>query len=158
MSCSLNKESFIVSKKLLTVLLKTLPKTLLWYCMIWMYLFLSASYLEILFILKRRSFIITHAWFSGKLTFLTPRYAHICVRIKRSEKLLFRNILPTYFMNDPKGYIRQWFPENCFVLRKLDLLWFTVTTGLKWNWSGSSEFLSLCQYLIKCFLPLMLDT
>ena len=61
MPWSSKKESVIVRKKLLTVLVKILPKVLLWYCMIWMYLFLSASYLEIFFILKRGSFIITHA-------------------------------------------------------------------------------------------------
>ena len=113
---------------------------------------------DIFFILRKGSFIITYAEFSKKLTFLTSWYAHVRVRIRGSQMLVFRNILPTYSMNDPKGYIQQWFSESCFVLRKLDLLWFKVTTGLKWNLSGSSEFLSLCQYLIKCLLPLILHT
>ena len=52
MPCSLKKKSFIVRKKLLTVLLKILPKVLLWYCMIWMYLFLSASW-DIVYFEKR---------------------------------------------------------------------------------------------------------
>ena len=43
----------------------------------------------------------TYAKFSEKLTFLTPSYAHVCVRIRGSEMLVFRKTLPTYYMNDP---------------------------------------------------------
>ena len=115
-------------------------------------------HLDIIFFLRKESFIITYAKFCKKITFLTSWYAHVRVRIRGSGMLVFRNILPTCSMNDPKVYIQQWFSESYFVLRYLDLLWFTVTTGLKWNLSGLSEFLSLCQYLIKCLLPLILHT
>ena len=100
------------------------------------------------FILRRGSFIVTYTKFSEKLTFLTSWYAHASIRIRGSDMLVFRNILPAYSMNDSRDYIRQLCPENCFVLLKLDLLWFTVTTGLKCSWSDSTEFLSRCQYLI----------
>ena len=38
----------------------------------------------------------TYAKFSEKLTFLTPWYAHVRVRIKGKEMLIFRKILRTY--------------------------------------------------------------
>ena len=46
-----------------------------------------------------------YAKFSDKLTFLTPRYAHISVRIRELEILVFREILRTYLMDGPKGFI-----------------------------------------------------
>ena len=36
-----------------------------------------------------------------ELTFLTPCYAHVHVRIRRLEMLVFRKILRTYLMDDP---------------------------------------------------------
>ena len=45
----------------------------------------------------------TFTKFSEKITFLTPRYTHICVRIRRLEMLVFRKILRTYYMNDHVG-------------------------------------------------------
>ena len=44
--------------------------------------------------------VSTYAKFSEKLTFLTPGYAHIRVRISGLEMLVFRKILRTYLMND----------------------------------------------------------
>ena len=38
----------------------------------------------------------TYAKFSEKLTFQTPLFAHVRVRIKGSEMLVFRKILRTY--------------------------------------------------------------
>ena len=38
----------------------------------------------------------TYAKFSEKLTFLTSWYAHVCVRIRELEMLVFRKILRTY--------------------------------------------------------------
>ena len=38
---------------------------------------------------------------SEKLTFLTPWYAHVRVRIKGLEMSVFRKILRTYLMDDP---------------------------------------------------------
>ena len=46
----------------------------------------------------------TYAKFSVKLTFLTPWYAHVRVRVRGSEMLVFRKILRTYEMNDPNLY------------------------------------------------------
>ena len=45
--------------------------------------------------------ISTYAQFSEKLTFLTPLYAHIRVRIKGLEILVLQNVLRTYLMSDP---------------------------------------------------------
>ena len=44
-----------------------------------------------------------YAEFSGKLTFVTPCYAHVCVRIKGLDMLIFRKILRTYQMDGPFG-------------------------------------------------------
>ena len=41
----------------------------------------------------------TYAKFSEKLTFLTPWYAHVRVRIMSLEILVFRKILRTYLMD-----------------------------------------------------------
>ena len=43
----------------------------------------------------------TYAKFSEKLSFLTPRYAHVHVRMRGYEMMVFRKILDTYYMNDP---------------------------------------------------------
>ena len=43
----------------------------------------------------------TYAKFSEKLTFLNPRYAHVGVRIRRLEMLVFRRILRTYLIDGP---------------------------------------------------------
>ena len=43
----------------------------------------------------------TYVKFSEKLTFLTPWYAHLRVRIRGLEMLVFREILRTYLMDDP---------------------------------------------------------
>ena len=43
----------------------------------------------------------TNAKFSEKLTFLTPWYAYVRVRIKELEMLVFRKILRTYLMDGP---------------------------------------------------------
>ena len=43
----------------------------------------------------------TYAKFSEKLTFLTPWYAHLRVRIRGLEMLDFENILRTYLMHGP---------------------------------------------------------
>ena len=45
----------------------------------------------------------TYAEFSEKLTFLTPQYAHVGVRIRGLEMLVFRKILRAYLVDDPKG-------------------------------------------------------
>ena len=42
-----------------------------------------------------------YAKFSEKLLFLTPSYAHVRVRIRGLEMLVFRKILRTYLMDDP---------------------------------------------------------
>ena len=43
----------------------------------------------------------TYAIFSEKLTFLTPWYANVRVRVRGLERLVFRKILRTYLMDDP---------------------------------------------------------
>ena len=43
----------------------------------------------------------TYAKFSEKLTFLTPLYAHVRVRIRGLEMLVSRKMLGTYLMDDP---------------------------------------------------------
>ena len=43
----------------------------------------------------------TYAKFSEKLTLLTPRYAHVRVRIRRLEMLVFRKVLRTYLIDGP---------------------------------------------------------
>ena len=43
----------------------------------------------------------TYAKFSEKLTFLTPWYAHVRVRIRGLEMLVFRKILRTHLMDGP---------------------------------------------------------
>ena len=45
----------------------------------------------------------TYTKFSEKLTFLTPWYAHVRVRIRGLEMLVFRKILRVYLMDDSKG-------------------------------------------------------
>ena len=42
----------------------------------------------------------TYVKFSEKLTFLTPRYAHVRLRTRGLEMLVFRKILRTYLMDD----------------------------------------------------------
>ena len=42
-----------------------------------------------------------YAKFCEKLTFLTPYYVHVRVRIRRLEVLVFRKILRTYLMDNP---------------------------------------------------------
>ena len=49
----------------------------------------------------RRYPLSTYATFSEKLTFLTPRYAHVRVRTRGLEMLFFPKILRTYLMDDP---------------------------------------------------------
>ena len=51
-----------------------------------------------------------YAKFFEKLSFLTPSYAHVRVRIRELEMLVSRKILRTYLMDDP-------LPEN---LRRLN--------------------------------------
>ena len=41
--------------------------------------------------------------FSEKLTFLTPWYTHVRVRIKGLDMLVSRKILRTYLMDDPRA-------------------------------------------------------
>ena len=43
----------------------------------------------------------TYPKFSEKLIFLTPRHAHVRVRIRGFAMLVFRKILRTYLMNGP---------------------------------------------------------
>ena len=43
----------------------------------------------------------TYAKLSEKLTFLTPWYVHVRVRIRGLEMLVFRKILRTYLMDGP---------------------------------------------------------
>ena len=50
-----------------------------------------------------------YAKFSEKLSFLTPSYAHVRVRIRGLEMLVLRKILRTYLMDDP-------LPENLRIL------------------------------------------
>ena len=45
--------------------------------------------------------VSTYTKFSEKLTFLTPRYAHVPVRIKRFRNNGFPKNLRTYSMDDP---------------------------------------------------------
>ena len=42
----------------------------------------------------------TYEKFSEKLTFLTPLYAHVRLRIRKLEMSAFRKILRTYLMDD----------------------------------------------------------
>ena len=43
----------------------------------------------------------TYAKFSEKLTFQSPWYAHVCVRIRGLEMLVFWKILRTYLIDGP---------------------------------------------------------
>ena len=43
----------------------------------------------------------TYAKFSEKLTFLTPWHAHVRVRIRGLEMLIFQKILRTYLVDGP---------------------------------------------------------
>ena len=54
----------------------------------------------------------TYAKFSEKLTFLTPWYAHVCVRIRGLEMLVFRKIWCTYLMDDP---LKRLYLESCYM-------------------------------------------
>ena len=45
--------------------------------------------------------VSVYAKYSEKLIFLTPRYAHVRVRIKGLEMLVFWKILRTHLMDDP---------------------------------------------------------
>ena len=55
----------------------------------------------------------THAKFSERLTFPTPWYAHVRVRIRGLEKLVFRNILRTYLINGwPLTHKNYFFPMH----------------------------------------------
>ena len=47
----------------------------------------------------------THAKFPKKLTFLTPWYAHVHVRIRGLEMLVFRKTLRTFLMDGPLCYL-----------------------------------------------------
>ena len=53
----------------------------------------------------------TYAIFSEKLTFLTPLYAHIGVRIRGLEMSVIRKILRTYLMDGP-DVLREFVNEN----------------------------------------------
>ena len=79
-----------------------------------------------------------YAEISGKLTFLTPWYAHVRVRIRGLEMLVFRKILRTYLMDDP---IHLWRPHGrsvCGVLKfsRLRILLF-------WGNSSIAHFLQM---------------
>ena len=51
---------------------------------------------------KHRGHLLsTYAEFSEKLTFLSPLYAHVRLRIRGVEMLAFRKILHTYIMDGP---------------------------------------------------------
>ena len=49
----------------------------------------------------------TYATFFEKLTFLTPWYSHVRVRIRGLEMLVFRKILRTYLVDDPIPWCMQ---------------------------------------------------
>ena len=57
----------------------------------------------------------TYAKFSEQLTFLTPWYVHVRVRIRGLEMLVFRKILRTYLMDEPFGKILLLEPEKHFI-------------------------------------------
>ena len=56
--------------------------------------------------MKRGHLLRTYAKFSEKLIFLTPWYAHVRVRIRGLQMLVFRKILGTYLMDDPKDEMK----------------------------------------------------
>ena len=62
--------------------------------------------------LRRGHPLSTYAKFSEKLTFLTPWYAHVPVRIRGLEMLVFREILRTYLMDDPERITRSFLKDN----------------------------------------------
>ena len=55
----------------------------------------------------------TYAKFSEKPTFLTTWYAHVRVRIRRLEMLVFRKILRTYLMDGPYYYVLISYIRRC---------------------------------------------
>ena len=59
----------------------------------------------------------TYAKYSEKLAFLTPWYAHVRVRIRELEIIVFRKSLPTYLMMAHKERKRQ------FIYKHLCFLW-----------------------------------
>ena len=63
---------------------------------------------------KRDHPLSTYAKFSEKLTFLTPWYVHVRVYIRGLEMLVFRNILRTYLMDDPKEHFD--YQRNTWIL------------------------------------------
>ena len=76
--------------------------------------------------------------FSEKLTFLTPWYAHVRLRIRRLEMLVFRKILRTYLMDDPltwystKYKILNWiFSQKIFLFHFVSRFCFTFFFALR---------------------------
>ena len=74
------------------------------------------------------------AKFSEKLTFLTPWYSHVCVRIRGLEMLVFRNILRMYLMDDPQPYHRSLKTSievhfYCFFMTYMTSIWEKKTFG-----------------------------
>ena len=53
----------------------------------------------------------TYAEFSEKLTFQIPWYAHVRVRIRDLEMLVFRKILRTYLVDGPLSHMKLLLPK-----------------------------------------------
>ena len=77
----------------------------------------------------------TYAKFPEKLTFVTPWYVHVRVHIRGLQMLIFRKILRTYLMDDPKTISCRYnpslyFEEHCTKIKhdiSLIVVWFFFT-------------------------------
>ena len=73
--------------------------------------------------------------FSEKLTFLTPWYAHVRVRIRGLEMLVFRKILRTYLMDEPKA-ISEARSNHSLVSQATVLQWGVFLITVFWTTDG----------------------
>ena len=76
----------------------------------------------------------TYPTFSEKLTFLTPRYGHVRVRIRGLEMLVFRKILRTYLMDGPLIILIKFIYQIYYVVKVESLEnWRALPYMLKFN-------------------------
>ena len=75
-----------------------------------------------LFVLPWGHPLSAYAKFSEKVIFLTPWYAHVRVRIRGLEMLIFRKMLRTYLMDDPRVYF--------YMLMSFHIITLIVASGI----------------------------
>ena len=103
----------------------------------------------------------TYAKFSEKLTFLTPWYAHVRVRIRGLKMLIAQKILRTYLMDDPLVYHKISLKSSNFIVKALvfvavddwdDKFRFPWDTNLTMTLYHHSIWLCKLQNLEFCFI------